>query len=115
MAAKWSYVLSLVTFLVVGGLVFFFDGTMAYSSIWRALTLAVPASFIAFVCGYYLGKILSTSRIDAELLAGSTQKRFVEDLLLTPDELRGNESPKHDDIPLDLDSTSDTDNEDVKD
>ncbi len=113
MAAKWSCVLSLVTFLIVGGLVFFFDGTMAYSTIWRALTLAVPASFVAFVCGFYLGKILSNSRIGSDFLIGSTQKTFVEDLLLTPDELRGNESPAVNDLPLDLDSTNDTD--DIKD
>ena len=87
MDKKLSRLFCLLTVVIVGSLVFINNLTIDFPTIFLALKLTVPAGFIAYVCGFYLGKTLEQSKGDTKLFNVNSQKQFVDDLLLRPEDV----------------------------
>jgi len=73
--------------LIVGTLVFVFCKSVDYTTIFHSLKLAVPAGIVAYFGSYYLENILKTSKTETSILVTDTQKKFIDDLLLTPEQV----------------------------
>ena len=87
MCKKLALIFCLITILIIGCLVFTFSQTIDFNTLIYCIKLVVPAGFVAYWGGYYLGKILQTAKAETNIIASATQKQFVDDLLLTPDQV----------------------------
>ncbi len=87
MNTKLAKLFCLLTVVIVGSLVFISNKTIDFPTIFWALKITVPAGIVAYICGFYLGKTLDQSKGDTKLLNTGAQKQFVDDLLLTPEEV----------------------------
>ena len=87
MCTKLALIFCLITIFVIGVLVFVFAQEIDFTTIFYCLKLVIPAGFVAYFGGYYLGKILQTAKAETNIIASSTQKQFVDDLLLKPEQV----------------------------
>ena len=87
MDKKLAKLFGLLTVVIVGSLVFINNPTIDFPTIFWALKITVPAGFVAGVCGFYLGKTLEQSKGDTKFLNTNAKKQFVDDLLLSPEEV----------------------------
>ena len=84
---RLAMVLCLITVFVVGVSVFFYNKTIDYMTIFHALKIIIPAGIVAYLCGYFLEKILTSSTSDTFTINKTAQRKYVDDLLLTPEQV----------------------------
>lgn len=87
MNKKLAILFAIITGLLVGTLVLFFNRTIDFPTILLALKLVIPSSIIAFVCGYFMEKILKTAKVETTVISNEAQKQFVDDLLISPSQV----------------------------
>ena len=87
MEKKLALLCCLFTILIVGSCSFIVNKTIDFPTILLALKFTVPAAIVAYFCGLYMGKTLSKAKVDTEILNTEVQQQFVDDLLLSPDEV----------------------------
>lgn len=87
MEKKLSLLCCLITIIIVGSCVFISNNTIDFPTILHSLQIICPAALIAYICGFYMGKTLSNSKVDTDILNAEVQQQFVDDLLLSPDEV----------------------------
>ena len=87
MDKKLAKLFGLLTVVIVGSLVFINNPTIDFPTIFWALKVTIPAGFVASVCGFYLGRTLEQSKGDTKFLNTNAKKQFVDDLLLSPEEV----------------------------
>ncbi|MCQ2957344.1 MAG: hypothetical protein MJ180_00410 [Candidatus Gastranaerophilales bacterium] len=76
MCKKLALIFCLLTVFIIGCLVFLFAKTIDFQTIFYCLKLTIPAGTIAYFGGF-----------ETSLIATKTQKQFVDDLLLSPDQV----------------------------
>ena len=89
---RLAMILCLITVFVVGVSVFFYHKTIDYMTIFHALKIIIPAGIVAYLCGYFLEKILTSSTSDTFTINKTAQRKYVDDLLLMPEQVL-NSSP----------------------
>lgn len=87
MDKKLALLCCLLTFLIVGCCVFASSKIIDFSTILRALKIVTPATIIAYFGGLYMGKTLLKAKVETNIINSEVQQQFVDDLLLTPDEV----------------------------
>ena len=87
MDKKLALLCCLFTILIVGSCVFFTNKTIDFPTILQALKIVTPAAIIAYFCGLYMGRTLLAAKVETNILNSEVQQQFVDDLLLTPDEV----------------------------
>ncbi|MDD3594362.1 MAG: hypothetical protein PHX18_07025 [Candidatus Gastranaerophilales bacterium] len=53
----------------------------------RALQVMVPACIVTAAIGYLLGRVLEQSKSDTKIFNSLPQQRYIDDLLIKPDEI----------------------------
>jgi len=87
MDKKLALLCCLLTFLIVGCCIFASSKIIDFPTILRALKIVTPAAIIAYFCGLYMGKTLLKAKVETNIINSEVQQQFVDDLLLTPDEV----------------------------
>ena len=87
MYSRLAMVLCLLTIFVVGTLVFFHNQTIDFQTILHAFKVIMPAAAVAYFCGYFIERILKSSTADTVIVNKKAQRKFVDDLLLTPEQV----------------------------
>jgi len=87
MDKKFAKLCCLITIVIVGSCFFVVNKTIDFPMLFYSLKIIVPAGIVAYFCGLYMGKTLSASKVDTDILNLEVQQQFVDDLLLSPDEV----------------------------
>lgn len=87
MRKKIPILFCLITITIVGTLVFIFNKTIDYPTLFLAFKLMLPSGLIAYICGYYMDMILKTAKVETTLLVNDSQNQFVDDLLISPSQV----------------------------
>lgn len=87
MDKKLALLCCLLTFIIVGVSVFATCKAIDYPTILHAAKIVIPATICAYICGLYMGKTLANSKADTNILNLEAQQQFIDDLLLSPDEV----------------------------
>ena len=87
MEKKLALLCCLLTIIIVGSCVFAVNKTIDFPTIFHALKVVIPAAIVAYICGLYMGKTLLRAQVDTEIINAEIQQQFVDDILLSPDEV----------------------------
>jgi len=87
MQNKFATILCLITVLVTGVTVFFYNQSIDFMTILHAAKVVIPAGAVAYFGGYFLDRILRSATSDSVVVNKTAQRKYVDDLLLTPEQV----------------------------
>lgn len=77
-----------ISILLVGGLVFFINGTIDIDTLYTAVKISIPTSVVMGFLGFLIGRVLESSKTDDVLiLENNSHKSYIDDLLVHPADL----------------------------
>ena len=115
MSKRFGLLLSSLTLLIIGMVIFISDQSIDISVLIKLLKIGTPACIVTYFLGILIAKVLARSCADTDILSNIEQQKFIEDLLIEPSQIASSHSfiEQSDDIVLneigfdDIDDSSD--------
>lgn len=112
MSKRIGLLLSSLTLLIIGMVIFISDQSIDVSVLVKLIKIGTPACIVSYFAGFLMAKILARSCADTDILSNIEQQKFIEDLLLEPSQVASSHSfiEQSDDIVLNEIGFDDTNN-----